>query len=95
LRLERPLPQASGGRGVARVAKSDDKTRVHLSGRLIDVYNPVSSVSPASYERVKTLLENLGSASFVASLEDEQFDYSVPGFLGFKFTLIVDEEVPL
>lgn len=95
LRLERPLPQATGGRGVARVKKGDGKTRVHLSGRLIDVYNPVSSVSPASYERVKSLLENVGGATFVASLEDEQFDYSVPGFLGFRFTLVVKEGVPL
>ncbi len=95
LRLERPLVQASRGKGVARVAKSDGMTRVHLAGRLIDVYNPVSSVSPASYERVKTLLESLGDATFVASLEDEQFDYSVPGFLGFKFTLVVKEGVPL
>ncbi|MDQ8180038.1 pilus assembly protein PilM [Pelagicoccus sp. SDUM812005] len=95
LRLERPVPKASSGRGVARVKQDDGKTRVHLSGRLIDVYNPVSSVSPASYERVKTLLESLNEANFVANLENEQFDYSVPGFLGFKFTLVVKEEVPL
>ncbi|MBD5780585.1 pilus assembly protein PilM [Pelagicoccus sp. NFK12] len=95
LRLERPQAPVSSGKGVARVQKSDGKTRVHLSGRLIDVYNPVSSVSPASYERVKTLLENLNGASFVASLEDEQFDYTVPGVLGFKFTLVVEEGVPL
>ncbi|MDQ8185522.1 pilus assembly protein PilM [Pelagicoccus sp. SDUM812002] len=95
LRLERPAARTNSGRGIARVQKSDGKTRVHLSGRLIDVYNPVSSVSPASYERVKSLLESFGDASFVANLEDERFDYSVPGFLGFKFTLVVKEGVPL
>ncbi len=95
LRLERPPANVRGGSGVARVKTSDGKTRVHLTGRLIDVYNPVSSVSPASYERVKTLLESLGGSEFVASLEDEHFDYSVPGILGFSFVLVVKEGVPL
>ncbi len=95
LRLERPPAKVVRGNGVARVKKADTKTRIHLVGRLIDVYNPVSSVSPDSYERVKTLLESLSGAEFVASLEDERFDYSVPGILGFDFTLVVKEEVPL
>lgn len=95
LRLERPQAKLVGGRGVARVNQANTETRIHLVGRLIDVYNPVSSVSPDSYERVKTLLESLRGADFVASLENERFDYSVPGILGFDFTLVVKEEVPL
>lgn len=95
LRLERPSAPAPRGRGVARVEKSDNQTRIQLVGRLIDVYNPVSSVSPDSYERVKSLLESCREAAFVAGVEDERFDYSVPGILRFDFTLVVKEGVPL
>lgn len=95
LRLERPAAAARSGNGVARVQRTDGSTRVQLAGRLIDVYNPVSSVSPDSYERVKSLLESLRSSDFVSALEDERFDYSVPGILHFDFTLVVKEDVPL
>ncbi|MBK1876313.1 pilus assembly protein PilM [Pelagicoccus mobilis] len=95
LRLERPGNVQSSGRGVARIQNKDANTRIQLVGRLIDVYNPVSSVSPHSYERVKNLLESFRSSDFVAALEDEDFDYSVPGILKFDFTLVVKEEVPL
>ncbi|EDY82270.1 hypothetical protein VDG1235_1890 [Verrucomicrobiia bacterium DG1235] len=95
LRLERPEIAAPRGRGVARVQQNDSRTKIQLVGRLIDVYNPVSSVSPDSYERVKSLLESFRAADFVATLEDERFDYSVPGILRFDFTLIVKEDVPL
>lgn len=95
LRLERPQGPAPRGKGVARVGKTDTNVRIQLVGRLIDVYNPVSSVSPDSYERVKTLLESFRNADFVAGLENEHFDYSVPGILRFDFTLVVKEEVPL
>jgi len=95
LRLERPSVNVASGRRVARVRKTDTRTKIELVGRLIDVYNPVSSVSPDSYERVKTLLESFRSADFVSGLEDEKFDYSVPGILRFNFTLIVKEGVPL
>lgn len=95
LRLDRPGSTLPSGRGVARVRKADTRTKIQLVGRLIDVYNPVSSVSPDSYERVKDLLESFRSADFVAGLEDERFDYSVPGILRFDFTLIVKEGVPL
>lgn len=95
LRLERPRGNVPSGRGVARVQRNDTRTKILLAGRLIDVYNPISSVSPDSYERVKMLLESLRSAEFVSGLEDERFDYSVPGILKFNFTLIVEEGVPL
>lgn len=95
LRLERPEARAPRGRGQARVERPDGRAKVHLAGRLIDVYNPVSSVSPDSYERVKTLLESLRGAVFVEDLEDERFDYSVPGILRFDFTLIIDSEARL
>ncbi|MDQ8204474.1 pilus assembly protein PilM [Pelagicoccus sp. SDUM812003] len=95
LRLDRPEPLAPTGNGRVRVQSTDTKTRLRLQGRLIDVYNPVSSVSPDSYERVKALLENFRGSEFVESLEDERFDYSVPGILAFDFTLVIDEEVSL
>lgn len=95
LRLERPKRPAASGKGVARVEKSDTNAKIQLVGRLIDVYNPVSSVSPDSYERVKSLLESFRNAEFVAGLENERFDYSVPGILRFDFTLVVKEDVPL
>lgn len=95
LRLERPGSTVARGNGVVRIQNNDSRTRIQLVGRLIDVYNPVSSVSPDSYERVKSLLESFGSADFVAKLEDERFDYSTPGILRFDFTLVVKEGVPL
>ncbi len=95
LRLERPDPVMPSGRGHARVRKADTSTKLRLEGRLIDVYNPVSSVSPDSYERVKALLESLRQSSFVESLTDERFDYSVPGILGFDFTLVIRDDAPL
>lgn len=95
LRLERPDPVAPRGRGVARVQSQNTRTTIQIAGRLIDVYNPVSSVSSDSYERVKSLLENLREADFVAGLEDERFDYSVPGILRFNFTLVVKEGISL
>ncbi|MBC2605252.1 pilus assembly protein PilM [Pelagicoccus albus] len=95
LRLDRPDQAAPSGRGVARVRDRDTRTKIQLVGRLMDADNPVSNVSPDSYERVKTLLESFREADFVAALENERFDYSVPGILRFDFTLIVKEDVPL
>lgn len=95
LRLERGEEALPRGTGFARIRKPDTRTTLRLEGRLIDVRNPMTSVSPDSYRRVKELLESFRESSFVASLEDERFDYSVPGILKFDFTLVVEEGVRL
>ena len=95
LSLVRPTPAVPAGRGQVRVPQAEDRVVLKLEGRLIDVKNPMSSVSPDSYQRVKALLESFRDSAFVASLEDERFDYSVPGMLKFDFTLVVDPEVRL
>ncbi|MEM9159443.1 MAG: pilus assembly protein PilM, partial [Verrucomicrobiota bacterium] len=69
--------------------------RLRLEGRLIDVRNPMSKVSPDSYSRVKALLDSFKRSAFIAQLEDERFDNAVPGILKFNFTLVVNPERPL
>lgn len=94
--LIRPSDVAlSSGNGNARVRVSDTKLILKLEGRLIDVRNPMSSVSSDSYERVKTLLESFRESAYVASLEGERFDYSTPGMLKFGFSLVVDPGISL
>lgn len=63
--------------------------RLVLSGRLLDQSNPISKVSPESYERVKRLIASFGGSEFVAAVEHERFDNSEPGLLRFDFTLVV------
>ena len=69
--------------------------RLKLSGRLLDRNNPISRVSPDSYERVKRLLASFGASRFIASVENERFDNSQPGILRFDFTLVVNPQRPL
>lgn len=69
--------------------------RLVLNGRLLDQRNPLSKVSPESYERVKRLIASFGSSEFVATVEREQFDNSQPGILRFTFTLIVRPQILL
>lgn len=68
---------------------------LELEGRLIDAKNPLSTVSQDSYERVKSLLQNIEGSDFVASLDGERFDNSVPGILKFSFTLTINPALPL
>ncbi len=69
--------------------------RLTLSGRLLDVANPVSNVSPESNERVKKLLASFTGSAFVAAVENEHFDNTQPGLLRFDFTLVVSPKRPL
>jgi type IV pilus assembly protein PilM len=69
--------------------------RLVLNGRLVDQRNPLSKVSPESFERVKQLIASLSDSKFIAGVEREQFDNTQPGILRFNFTLIVRAETPL
>lgn len=73
----------------------DPKVRLLLEGRLLDVANPLSTVSQESNRRVSALLSSFSDSKFVESLEDERFDNNVPGILKFNFTLVVDSVQPL
>lgn len=71
------------------------KVRLHLEGRLLDVSNPLSTVSQESNRRVSALLDSFAASEFVEGLENESFDNNVPGILKFNFTLVVDSARPL
>ncbi|MSU72860.1 MAG: fimbrial assembly protein [Opitutus sp.] len=64
--------------------------RLTLSGRLLDVDNPQSKVSPQSFERVKQLLQKFKQSQFVAVVENERFDNTQNGLLRFDFTLVIN-----
>ncbi len=69
--------------------------RLQLSGRLIDRNNPVSLVSPDSYQRVKSLLASFVDSQFISAVERESFDANNPGILRFDFILVIDPARPL
>lgn len=69
--------------------------RLQVSGRLLDRNNPVSRVSPDSYERVKTLLASFVDSQFISAVEKESFDANTPGILRFDFILVIDPARPL
>jgi type IV pilus assembly protein PilM len=69
--------------------------RLQLSGRLIDRKNPVSLVSPDSYQRVKSLLASFVDSQFISAVERESFDANNPGILRFDFILVIDPARPL
>jgi type IV pilus assembly protein PilM len=69
--------------------------KLTLSGRLLDVANPVSNVSPESFARVKSLIAGFTGSPFVTAVENERFDNTQPGLLRFDFTLVVNPKRPL
>lgn len=69
--------------------------RLTLSGRLLDVANPVSNVSPESFDRVKKLIAGFTGSPFITAVENERFDNTQPGLLRFDFTLVVNARRPL
>lgn len=82
-----------GAATAAPVEPSAVKTaplRLTLSGRLLDVANPQSKVSPESFERVKQLLASFTGSQFIASVENERFDNHQNGLLRFDFTLVIN-----
>lgn len=95
-------PASGGGLlGSAPTASEDATTaakpvlRLQLTGRLIDRKNPVSRVSPDSYERIKTLLASFVDSQFISAVERESFDATTPGILKFDFILVIDPARPL
>ncbi len=72
-----------------------DVIRLQVSGRLLDINNPVSKVSQDSYERVKALLESFVDSRFIQAIESESFNADQPGILRFDFILVVDPQRPL
>lgn len=69
--------------------------RLTLSGRLLDVANPQSRVSPESLQRVQQLVGGLAGSHFVAAVEHEHFDNTQNGLLRFDFTLVINPQNPL
>lgn len=69
--------------------------RLALSGRLLDVTNPQSKVSPESTLRVKQLLASFTGSQFIAAVENERFDNSQNGLLRFDFTLVINPKKTL
>ncbi len=81
-------------RGIADASKTE-LLKLRLEGRLLDVANPLSTVSQESNRRVSALLDSFAASEFILRLEDERFDTNVPGILKFNFTLVVDAARPL
>ncbi|MEO6244532.1 MAG: fimbrial assembly protein, partial [Opitutaceae bacterium] len=69
--------------------------RLTLSGRLLDVANPQSKVSPESLQRVKRLLASFTGSEFIAAVENERFDNNQNGLLRFDFTLVINPKKTL
>ncbi len=66
-----------------------------VSGRMLDRTNPLSKVSPETFNRVKALLASIVDSPFVAAVEGERFDNTQPGILKFDFVLVADPSRPL
>lgn len=66
-----------------------------VSGRLLDVANPQSKVSPQSIQRVNQLLKSFTGSQFIAGVEKPRFDTSQNGMLRFDFTLVINPKKPL
>ena len=69
--------------------------RLSVSGRMLDKTNPLSKVSPETFNRVKSLLASIVDSPFVAAVEAERFDNTQPGILKFDFVLVADPARPL
>jgi type IV pilus assembly protein PilM len=77
------------------VAVAQPPVRLTLSGRLLDVTNPQSKVSPESLQRVKQLLASFTGSQFIAAVENERFDTNQNGLLKFDFTLVINPKKTL
>jgi type IV pilus assembly protein PilM len=69
--------------------------RMTLSGRLLDVSNPQSRVSPQATDRVRQLLASFKGSQFIAAVENERFDNNQNGLLKFDFTLVINPKKTL
>jgi type IV pilus assembly protein PilM len=91
---EEPAPDGQAPAAAAAVdpppVPKGPPVRLALSGRLLDVKNPQSKVSPESIERVKRLLAGFAGSPFVTAVENERFDTSQNGILRFDFILVIN-----
>lgn len=94
-RLSVVAPAADVGRGVTEPVSKVRVLQLRLSGRLLDVRNPVAKVSPDADARVRDLLAGFARSPFVAAIEHERFDTTQPGLLRFDCTLVVNPSHPL
>ena len=86
-----PPPDGQAAAAVPAVPKGPP-VRLTLSGRLLDVRNPQSKVSPESLQRVKELLAGFTGSGFIKAVENERFDTNQNGLLYFDFTLVINPE---
>ncbi|MEY4090175.1 MAG: hypothetical protein RJB55_2446 [Verrucomicrobiota bacterium] len=86
--------QAAGSVAAPPVPKGPP-VRLTLSGRLLDVRNPQSKVSPESLQRVKELLASFTGSRFIKAVENERFDTNQNGLLYFDFTLVINPDQTL
>ena len=73
-------------------AATGASVKLVVSGRMLDKTNPLSKVSPETFNRVKALLASIVDLPFVAAIEGERFDNSQPGILKFDFVLVADPQ---
>jgi type IV pilus assembly protein PilM len=90
-----PADAANAGAPAAGVPVVAAPFKLTLAGRLLDIDNPQSKVSPQSFERVKQLLQKFKQSQFVSSVENERFDNTQNGLLRFDFTLVINPKKPL
>lgn len=94
-----PPPAADGAAATPAPAEpvvpKGPPLRLTLSGRLLDVTNPQSKVSPESLQRVKQLLASFTGSHFIAAVENERFDTNQNGLLRFDFTLVINPKKTL
>ncbi len=74
---------------------TDAPPRLLVSGRMLDKANPLSKVSPETFDRVKALLASVAASPFVGAVEATRFDNSQPGILRFDFVLVTNPQRPL
>ena len=70
-------------------------TRLRVSGRLLDRENPLSRVSPSTFEHATALLQHVVESPFVHAIEAERFDAADPGLLRFDFTVVITSSTAL
>lgn len=90
-----PTPPPADANATAADAPKGPPLRLTLSGRLLDVANPQSKVSPESFERVKQLLTSFAGSQFISAVENEKFDNNQNGLLRFDFTLVINPKKTL
>jgi type IV pilus assembly protein PilM len=92
---EPPPADANASAPAEPAAPKGPPLRLTLSGRLLDVSNPQSKVSPESLQRVKQLLASFTGSQFVTAVENERFDTNQNGLLRFDFTLVINPKKTL